>query len=300
MQLVDTLIPILVLVRESAGKPAAEAAPRPVAARPAPPSPAPSSAAAAAPTGSGGLPFAPEALATLAMPAAAPAPTPEAAAAESSTMYQALGADAATTLSNRLDIMINDARNAARAAVLADSEFDAALFAVLAWADETLLAGSWAGASNWQRHLLQRQYFGTSTAGVAFFTRLDDLRSEQHDVREVYALCLSLGFRGRFAYELGNRALDEKRRATVQQVLTQAGVPAATGQLLFPDAYVSHMLDPAGAAAADATPASSSRFKPSRQTVLLFGLPLLVLVALYVTYQLIITQMVDALIPLIK
>lgn len=325
MRLIDLLVPIIALVRETTDRPAADSS------RPAPRAPAAAAAPQASTTVSnagGGSPFAPEPIATLDVPVAtasarsAPSRTPgagnevatertgaprragdPAASAMSTTSAAsprlASGDNAvAGTLALRFDTLIDEARQAARTQNKFD--FDAALFAVLAWADESLISAPWPGASYWQRYLLQRQHFNTTTAGVTFFTRLEDLRDDQQNVREVYALCLSLGFKGRFAYERSTRLLDEKRRLTMQQVLDHAGLPATTGALLFPDAYVIPAPDAPGATPERPAANSRRRVRISRQTALLFGVPLLILVVLYGTYYMIISQMVDAILPLIK
>ncbi|WP_153100038.1 DotU family type IV/VI secretion system protein [Paraburkholderia hayleyella] len=74
-----------------------------------------------------------------------------------------------------------------------------ALFAVVAWLDERALSSDWPGRTAWRAAPLQRHYFGTSRAGTEFFERLEALPDDATEVREVYALMLLWGFRGRFA-----------------------------------------------------------------------------------------------------
>ncbi len=47
-------------------------------------------------------------------------------------------------------------------------DYDLARFAVFAWADETILLGSWPGKTQWQADPLQRKYYHTSDAGELF------------------------------------------------------------------------------------------------------------------------------------
>ncbi|SDV47122.1 DotU family type IV/VI secretion system protein [Chitinasiproducens palmae] len=234
--------------------------------------------------------------------AASAAPGTSARAAQSATASgSAAMASPARTLADRLDALIDTARYAAAREDISPATFDEGLFAVLAWADEILISSTWPGAAQWPRYLLQRKYFNSTTAGLAFFARLEQLRDDQADVREVYALCLSLGFKGRFAYERSTRALDETRRATLQRVLDDAGVPTASSALLFPQAYASaDTRDPDRYRPETAERRLRPRFAITRQTALAIGIPLVVLALLYGTYRLIIAQLIDAILPLIK
>jgi type VI secretion system protein ImpK len=74
----------------------------------------------------------------------------------------------------------------------------AGLYPVVAWIDEQLLNMDWPGRSSWAGQSLQRRLFQTTLAGRDFFVRLEQLSPEDHSLREVYDLCLALGFRGQF------------------------------------------------------------------------------------------------------
>jgi type IV/VI secretion system ImpK/VasF family protein len=205
----------------------------------------------------------------------------------------------APVIAQRLAAMIEEARAAARDHEIPQAEFDQGLFVVLAWADEALLSGDWKRARLWQRHLLQRRYFNTITAGVEFFSILEGLRPDQHALREVLAICLALGFKGRHASGSGSRALDEKRRCVLEQVLEHAGLPAGSGQRLFPDAYRGRF----GQRAAGASSRRQLRFapvRPSREVVFLVGIPLLMLVVMFAAYSSMIENSVDAVLALLK
>ena len=80
-------------------------------------------------------------------------------------------------------------------------DFDLARFAVAAWVDETLLSSQWQDKDRWQKESLQRLYYQTADAGEIFFDRLNAIGPHQRDVREVYYLCLAMGFKGRFIHE---------------------------------------------------------------------------------------------------
>ncbi len=78
-------------------------------------------------------------------------------------------------------------------------EYQDARFAVMAWIDETILNNSrWEGCNRWKAFPLQLEYYETRNAGEEFFERLDRLGAEQKEIREIYYLCLSLGFKGQY------------------------------------------------------------------------------------------------------
>jgi type IV/VI secretion system ImpK/VasF family protein len=80
-----------------------------------------------------------------------------------------------------------------------DRDYQDACFAVVSWADETILKhSSWKHHHEWNARPLQLEYFQTRNAGEEFFERLERLRPEQKQVREVYYLCLGLGFNGQY------------------------------------------------------------------------------------------------------
>ena len=78
-----------------------------------------------------------------------------------------------------------------------------AIYAFVAFLDESVLNSHQAMFSNWARQPLQEEIFGDHMAGETFFRHLHDLLGRQDseelaDTLEVYHLCLLLGFRGRF------------------------------------------------------------------------------------------------------
>ncbi|OYO27941.1 DotU family type IV/VI secretion system protein [Janthinobacterium sp. PC23-8] len=198
-------------------------------------------------------------------------------------------------LSAQLDAAIAEARSAAHDAGHLDDDTETALFAVAAWADEAILAADWPGNTEWQRHLLQRRYFDVSNAGVAFYSRLEVLRNNQLGVREVYFLCLGLGFSGRYGYDRNQKALADIRRTSLELLLQgEDGLPGAAGKLLFPDGYGT-------APAADVRHTRGQRRWPiSALTLKALLIPLAALLALCCVYYIIIWQSVEALLAQIK
>lgn len=79
-----------------------------------------------------------------------------------------------------------------------------ALFAVIAFLDETVLNSGQPMFADWPRRTLQEEVFGVHMAGELFFQYLQQLMERQDsadliDVLEVYSLCLLLGFKGRYS-----------------------------------------------------------------------------------------------------
>ncbi|MBI2727067.1 MAG: DotU family type IV/VI secretion system protein [Polaromonas sp.] len=204
----------------------------------------------------------------------------------------------------QLDELIAQSRNAASDAGMSDTDTEDALFAVLAWADEVLLATPWAGAGEWARHLLQRRYFNVTNAGDAFFKRLEVLDARQMQVREVYFYCLSLGFAGRYGYDRNAKALSDVRQATLQPMLRDIraqreglGLTSEMEKLMFPDGYA-HLHAAEGDAGSK--PASRWDWKFSSLTFNVLLVPLIILAVLYGVYHIIIWQMVNSLMAQIK
>ena len=82
-----------------------------------------------------------------------------------------------------------------------------AVFAVVAFLDESILNSRNPLFADWPRKPLQEELFGTHIAGEVFFQNLQRLvgqsdSPELADLLEVYYLCILLGFAGR--YSAGN------------------------------------------------------------------------------------------------
>lgn len=205
----------------------------------------------------------------------------------------------------RLQPLLAQAQQDALALGTRDDDVREGLFAVAAWVDETLSTCDWPQAAGWQRHLLQRQFFNVSNAGVAFFDRLARLGEANADVQEVYVLCLSMGFKGRYGHASqgsdgsdGNavRALADIRLRAMRHVLAQAsarGLPAEeAAALVFPGV---ELKTPKGTGTAP-----HRRFALSRLSVMVLTVPVLVLCGLYLVFFLILRQEVHAVLPLIR
>ncbi|NNF25903.1 MAG: DotU family type IV/VI secretion system protein [Gemmatimonadetes bacterium] len=78
-----------------------------------------------------------------------------------------------------------------------------AIYAYVAFLDESILGSGQAMFSGWSRQPLQEEVFGDHTAGETFFQNLVTLlerpaTTDTCDVIEVYQLCLLVGFKGRY------------------------------------------------------------------------------------------------------
>jgi len=140
-------------------------------------------------------------------------------------------------LSKEIDALINQARMDALRDGIELPRFQEALFPVLAWADERISRSrAWEGEHAWQHFLLQRRYFKTGLAGREFFERLEALQPGDNALREVYLLCLCLGFEGRYSIaasaDLANIRIEQYR--LLQQ---HDPVLAGNSRELFPEAY---------------------------------------------------------------
>ena len=116
-------------------------------------------------------------------------------------------------------------------------DYDLARFALCAWVDEAILSSLWLHKNRWLNDQLQRLHYNTTDAGEAFFVRLDSLGPHQRDVREVYYLCLALGFAGRYCQPGDELALEQVRTSNLKILLSSLeGVPSLEQAVLFPEA----------------------------------------------------------------
>lgn len=198
----------------------------------------------------------------------------------------------AAALAERLGPMLNEAQRQALEQGQGADDLRQALFAVVAWIDEALLTSGWADAEAWRRHLLQRQHFGVSNAGVGFFQHLNQVDAGNAAVEEVYLMCLAMGFQGRFGH--GGQAAEREviRQALLGRVLarTPQEVAGTADALLFPEGYAT-------------APADDRRrwgWLPSRRVVAVALYALLAVLAVYLLSNAVLSHQVGALLPLIR
>lgn len=137
-----------------------------------------------------------------------------------------------------IDQLIAKSQTQLKRSRCSQKDFDLAQFAVFAWIDETILNSAWQEKSRWQGEQLQRQYYQTVDAGELFFERLNSLEPGQTEVREVYYLCLALGFSGRFCNP-GDAILLEQLKTSNLRLIAGPHVELSTLEKtrLFSEAY---------------------------------------------------------------
>jgi len=171
-------------------------------------------------------------------------------------------------------------------------DVEAARFAVFAWIDEILLSIPWEGRQQWQKEQLQRVYFKTTKAGEQFFDRLNALGVQQRDAREVYFLCLALGFSGRYLQEEDRFLLDQLRNSNLKLLFgSSVGLPSLQSMTLFPNA-----------APAEAPVEPSQKRRSRFDTFTLIGLlaPVGVFGVLYLIFALVLNGYADNILKMVS
>ena len=146
-----------------------------------------------------------------------------------------------------------------------------AIFPVVAFVDELFLTSDWTLKKDWQLKPLQRFYFNTTNAGSEFYDRLSVLNKfgPDKDVREVYALCMGLGFRGKYFRGEDRQHYEDIKAFNLSFLLPGESEHNIDSATLFPFAYRGHS-DEAG-----------SGYKPRLNIYpLLIGVPLAIIVVL--------------------
>jgi type VI secretion system protein ImpK len=100
--------------------------------------------------------------------------------------------------------LLGAADQSARRAGYDPARVKLAIYAFIAYLDESVLNSTQPMFASWPRQPLQEEIFGDHMAGQTFFVKLDELLAERDseelaDLLEVFQLCLLLGFRGRYA-----------------------------------------------------------------------------------------------------
>src|SRR5581483_9024558 len=99
---------------------------------------------------------------------------------------------------------LQSAMQDARALGYSSETVQMAVFAVVAYMDESVLNLQSPVFADWARRPLQEELFGGHLAGEAFFRNLRTLLGQQDspenaDALEIHCLCLQVGYRGRYA-----------------------------------------------------------------------------------------------------
>jgi len=124
----------------------------------------------------------------------------------------------------------------ARAGGYSAEDVRLAVYAYIAFLDESVLNFGRAKFPDWAGQPLQEEIFGTARAGQTFFEHLQEVLARPDsesvaDLLEVYLLCLLLGFRGRYGAGQGGelQAWSSQAYEKIQRVHGEAGPFAQHG-----------------------------------------------------------------------
>ena len=197
----------------------------------------------------------------------------------------------ASEVALELGRLLHESKALAEEHGISEDVFMDARFPVVAYVDELLLCLDWPGKTDWQVHPLQRKYFGTTNAGSEFYDRLNELKKfgPDRDVREVYALCLGLGFRGKYFRGEDRKAYEEVKAFNLGLLLPDEAKQNIDAATLFPFAYKGHSED------------EMSSFK-ARISIypIIIGVPLVVITAMAFIYHFYIGSVLTEIYELIK
>lgn len=170
--------------------------------------------------------------------------------------------------------LLSNADRDARRAGYGGDDVRLAVYAYIAFLDESVLSSPQSMFQGWNRRPLQEEVFGDNVAGETFFRNLSELTARQDsedlaDVLEVYLLCLLLGFRGRYG---GNPEGLEGLVSSIQERLRRIRGP---GPPMGPDWAL-----PAG----EVAPSSRDPWLP--RLLITAGVTLLVALGLFLVFHL--------------
>ena len=104
-------------------------------------------------------------------------------------------------LKSQINLLFNRFEDNARRNGIDNEKIRYAKFALVAFLDETIISSEWREKDDWLSEPLQIRMFDTFNAGEEFYTYMGNLRQKtslNKDVLEIYYLCLSLGFKGKY------------------------------------------------------------------------------------------------------
>lgn len=190
----------------------------------------------------------------------------------------------------KIESLLMEAETTAQQNSFESSVIDAAKFAVVGYIDELVLCSTWEDKSKWQTNPLQRKYYSTTNMGAEFYNKLNTLNKHGPDqeAREVFALCLGLGFKGKYFLNDHRRALEEVKDFNLSLLLpgeAQRNIDTAT---LFPEAYGRHTREGKGS------------FKPRTNIVpIVLGLPIVFIVVAIIVYNTLIVSSLNDIVKLV-
>ncbi len=109
-----------------------------------------------------------------------------------------------SVLKERIFSLLSKIEREAKEAGIDSEDIQSAIFALVAFIDETIISSEWGGKDTWLAKPLQLEFFNRYDAGEEFFNRLEQLRQRPHyksNLLEIYYLCLALGFKGKYSFQ---------------------------------------------------------------------------------------------------
>ncbi|MEO1695778.1 MAG: DotU family type IV/VI secretion system protein [Planctomycetota bacterium] len=108
--------------------------------------------------------------------------------------------------------------------------YQKARYPLVVCVDEIIRISGWAAAPDWP--LQESEEFGTTVGGERFFELMEDPEYRHLELREIFFLCLSIGFQGQ---HMGDRATLRDMRRSLRMGLED--VPRDREEQLVPEAY---------------------------------------------------------------
>jgi type VI secretion system protein ImpK len=177
------------------------------------------------------------------------------------------------TMRQKYEEMVAASENGAKSSGITETVWRRSFFAVAVWIDEVILLSDWKEKTLWCKDTLQRIYFKTSNGGVEFFSNLEQLQSEDNQIREIYDICLSLGFKGSYYRQEDSGILSKIVHKTMQ--LLQIDKSSISPSVLFPCAY---------RGGAKVNGRKKNEFQPLYITLLIAG-PVILFILLYAGFH---------------
>jgi type VI secretion system protein ImpK len=112
-----------------------------------------------------------------------------------------------------------------------------ACYALSLFMDTYVANSAWNAKAEWAGEPLGIMLHQDPEGGINFFQRLESFRDDQKDVREIYLVCLALGFRGKYAEMELNQQATQIAEEKLRLLRQTHPVPLEKQAKLFPAAY---------------------------------------------------------------
>jgi|GEM_PF-192933 len=191
-------------------------------------------------------------------------------------------------IQNQIRQLLSNSATISRDRKIDPRDYDDARFAVCAWIDETMMNMPWVHRGQWQRSLLQTELYATTNAGEEFFERVNRLGQNQNSIREVYYMCLCLGFMGRYCHPGDEIMLGQLKMSNINSLLGPRGtLDHYTREAMFDCAY-------------DSLDKERRPFEPIKKLSTLFSghlfmflIPAILLIALFLIFNFVLDGVKD-------